>query len=280
MDKKYKLLLLAPILLILGYSGLWYGHGQITKEFFLNNLTNPPIPGLKVTYDALETTGFPFKTGITLRHPKITYNGLVSSDTQGSLTITKNLFGKSFNLTLAGLHTLKVPLQNLEISHKDLCLTFSPPQGDENLTHIEMSFDALQSNSTLLLDHGSLALDFRGALSMASPKTMAKTWRDSVGSLDMDHLKLQLGKANLHMSATLVLDEDLQPVLTSTLEAQSLEESPFQDWSLLVKDQSQPIPLTIQGNEILFGKHTFPNLVKIDWDKLELITEVLSHVSS
>lgn len=61
------------------------------------------------------------------------------------------------------------------------------------------------------VDELAAGVTLMGALPAGSAREAATTWRDSGGTLELDHLDLQWGPVGLTGSGTLALDADLQP---------------------------------------------------------------------
>jgi hypothetical protein len=61
------------------------------------------------------------------------------------------------------------------------------------------------------VDELGFGVTLMGALPAGPPKEAAAAWRDSGGTLELDHLDLRWGAIGVSGSGTLALDADLQP---------------------------------------------------------------------
>jgi hypothetical protein len=265
MTKPYKIGLTLLLGLFISYTGAWFWQGQKIQSTLIQEINS--IPYTTISYEHINLSGYPFRIGIALKNPTITFkHGIIASTIQGTLSLTHSFFSQDYNLSLSGHNSLKILFGLKEFSHKDLCLSFNQ---SKDMKNTRLSINDLQDRDTVLLDQGNLDVNFMGEVKQGNPKEMAQQFHDNLGSLDVKSLSLQIGETKIQASGTLVLDENLQPTLTATIQTdrlKSLNTSYSQALSSYVQDSKQPIPITLQGTEIMIGDKTFPNPVKLNWD--------------
>jgi hypothetical protein len=267
MTKTHKIGLISFFGLVISYTGVWFWQGQKIQNILLQELNS--ISHTSVSYEKVNLYGYPFRIGMALINPIITFkHGIITSNIQGSLSITRSLFSKDYKLFLSGHNSLQVLFGLKKFSHTDFCLDFREINGIKN---ISLFINELKDGETILLDQGSLDVNFMGDITKGTPKEMAQRFHESLGSLDVKSLSLRIGESKIQTSGTLVLDENLQPTLTATIQTdrlQSFNTSYSQALSNYIQDSKQPIPITLQGTEIIIGDKTFPNPVRINWDAI------------
>ena len=139
------------------------------------------------------------------------------------------------------------------------------------------------------IDDAAIGLAVMGPIPPGTPRQAAAGWRDTGGTLELDHLHLGWGGLDLDASGTVALDRDMQPegslsgslggydkLLAALVSAGQVKGSDASRLRLVLGLLAKPGPdgkprlaaaLTLQNSELSMGPITFGRVPKIDRGK-------------
>jgi hypothetical protein len=136
-------------------------------------------------------------------------DGAVALSGDGGTTIWLSLYGAktSAGETLAAraIHAWVILPPGAPATHLDSGLVFAVAARDLTLPAAPPGFSPT-------IDDLGFSLTMRGAFPAGPLRQAATAWRDSGGTVELDHLDLRWGDMAINGSGTLALDSDLQPV--------------------------------------------------------------------
>jgi hypothetical protein len=171
-----------------------------------------------------------------------------------------------------------------------------PPRAAEAHTETDVGAAVLLHELTLpatppgfakAVDELGFGLTLMGALPAGPLRQAATAWRDSGGTLELDHFRLRWGELGVTGSGTLALDNDLQPVggfsgavagydqlMTALVAAGRVKANDARVARLALAMLAKAGPdgrpeistsLTVQNGEILLGPAKLGRAPRIDW---------------
>lgn len=270
------LLWLSPVVFLSGgIATYWSIESKSFNHLIMEGIRSRLPSGVKMDFKDLKATGFPLSIGVEFEDLTLTTKVGAEMRFAGKLSITKGLFGGQYHGRFKGQNTLQLPLGIKTYTHGNASVTFEHMKGSEPTYALKLELSELKEGTKALYDHLTLKGQLNGDLEGASPIAIATSFKNSQGSIELDHLLLKKGSQSLSGSGTLVLDENLQINIASTLETKDWSQDLFPYMVELPKTSSGSIPVTLQGKTLIVGDktHTISPL-EINWEGLEGIFQI------
>ncbi|MBS0655373.1 MAG: hypothetical protein JSR46_06340, partial [Verrucomicrobia bacterium] len=106
------------VCIVIGYSAFWYYRADRTQQKLERELDRLKSSGygVRVLYDGIEKSGYPWNIQIGLRNPKVSCDaigGEVAVDVEGKIAITTSLLGSGAKVEVDGKTYIDIPKNEL-----------------------------------------------------------------------------------------------------------------------------------------------------------------------